>query len=179
MYAHAQCHKHFFTMWNSISGFDNLQHFLFDVSSYVVVKVSSLINFSGSTEQYRTKKDYTELQRALEGYTGLYSTIRILRTRHDNTGLYRSIRNYTGLYMTIQDNIGQNRTIKDYTGLYRTIWDYTKLYRTIYDYTRLQEEHRILNSLLARLNKTGDRHTHRRTDTHTHRICGILRCLRT
>ena len=39
MYANVQCRVHFFNMWNSISGFDNLYHFLFEVSCYVVLKV--------------------------------------------------------------------------------------------------------------------------------------------
>ena len=39
LFANVQCCVQFFTIWNSISGFDNLQHFLFEVSCYVVVKV--------------------------------------------------------------------------------------------------------------------------------------------
>ena len=94
MYAHAQYHKQFSTMWNSPSGFDNLEHFLFDLSCFVVVKVKIRINFSGSRELYGTIKDYTELYRAIEGYTGLYRTIGIYKTRHDYRGLYRYIHNY-------------------------------------------------------------------------------------
>ena len=41
MYTHAQRRIHFFTIWNSISGFDNLQRFLFEASCYVVIKVRS------------------------------------------------------------------------------------------------------------------------------------------
>ena len=45
-----------------------------------------------------------------------------------------------------------------------TIHDYEGLYRTIRDYI---EDYRGLNSLLDRLIKTGDRHTHTHTHTHT------------
>ena len=98
MYAHVQCRKHFFTMWNSISCFDKFKYFPFDVSCYVIVKVGSHINFF---RKYRTIKDYKRLYGTIQGYRGIYRTIGIYRTRHDSTGQYRSIQNFTGLNMNI------------------------------------------------------------------------------
>ena len=90
MYAHVQCRKHFFTMWNSISCFDKFKYFLFDVSCYVIVKVGSHINFF---RKYRTIKDYKRLYGTIQGYRGIYRTMGLDMTIHD----------YIGLYITVQD----------------------------------------------------------------------------
>ena len=77
---------------------------------------------------------------ALQGYTGLYRTIR------DNMRPYKTIRDHSGTYWSIQYHTGPYRTIQDHTGPYSTIKDHIGRYRTIREHAgphRIKQDHKV------------------------------------
>ena len=86
-------------------------------------------------------QSYTQLYRALQSYTGLYTAIQrytqLYRARQSDTELYTAIESYTQLYRAISSYTGVYTAIQNYTQLCRFIHSYTELYRAIQGYTEL------------------------------------------